>query len=64
MHTGARPHKLGQDAQRPVVLRTREEAAAYIAKHAKPVKRSPKARPIYDYADLGKLDIQYPDQKD
>jgi len=47
-----------------VVLKSREEAAAYIAKHAKPVGRSPKGRAIYSYEDLKKLDIRYPDQKE
>jgi hypothetical protein len=48
----------------PVVLKSREEASRYIAKHAKPVGRSPKGRRIYKYEDLKKLDIQYPDQKE
>ena len=48
----------------PVVLRTRKAASEYIACHVKPVDAGPKGTPVYDYTDLKKLDIQYPDQHD
>ncbi|MCY3020047.1 MAG: hypothetical protein NTW87_13600 [Planctomycetota bacterium] len=63
MLTAAKPRKLKKRIrQGPVVLRSREEASAYIAKHAKPIGHSPKGRPIYGYADLKRLDVQYPAQ--
>ena len=59
--TNSKVHKTKKKKGGPVVFKTREEASEYIAKHAKPVGRSPKGRPIYSYEDLKKLDIQYPD---
>lgn len=61
---GRKPRRTKRQITGPVKLRTRQEASDYLAKHVKPVGHSPNGRPIYNYDDLKRLDIQYPDQKD
>jgi hypothetical protein len=46
-----------------VKLRTWKEVEKYKAKHLKPKGYGPKGRPIYDFEEVCKLNIEYPDEK-
>ena len=46
-------------SRKPAVLRTPDEADAYIRKHLKPAGYSPSGLPFYRYEDLKKLDIRF-----
>jgi hypothetical protein len=42
----------------PLLLKTEEEVAAYLAAHLKPVRRGPKGQPIYSQKDIEKLNVR------
>jgi len=56
--------KPGRLASPPVRLKDWDEVARYKASHLKPVGRGPKGQPIYAYADVKALNIQYPDEQE
>ncbi|HLX62071.1 MAG TPA: hypothetical protein VKX17_12385 [Planctomycetota bacterium] len=48
----------GRDNGPPLLLKTEEEVAAYLAEHLTPVRRGPKGQPIYAQKDIEKLNVR------
>ena len=59
--TKAAPKRLKKTDTR-VKLNTWQEVAEYKAKHLKPRGYGPKGQPIYDFDEVCKLNIRYPDE--
>jgi len=57
------PKTSPSNTNRRVKLLTWEEVEQYKAKHLKPRGFGPKGRPIYDFDEVCKLNIEYPDEK-
>jgi hypothetical protein len=53
--------KNAADESAPLLLKTRQEAREYLAKHLKPVGHGPKGQPLYAKKDIDSLNIILPE---